>query len=134
MLRGRPDEAPSSPPGPIDRLPSGEDTDIPGVDRPYASADRPPGVRFYCAKHSFWRPYHLLQGLEFEAEQLTLLFATEDVVVRGRSLHPLYVALARQIVSQIVEQGERYAALSELGTVITAIERSPHTRDQPQQP
>jgi hypothetical protein len=72
--------------------------------------------------------------MEFEAEQLTLLFATEDVVVRGRSLHPLYVALARQIVSQIVEQGERYAALSELGTVITAIERSPHTRDQQQQP
>jgi hypothetical protein len=129
MLRGNPEPPRTAAPPRPDRASAGEDTDLPGLDRPYATGDRPPGVLFYCAKHSFWRPYHLLQEMEFATEQLTLGFATEDIVIRGRSLHPLYVALASQTVCRLVEQGERYAALSETGPCITGIERRPHQND-----
>jgi hypothetical protein len=71
--------------------------------------------------------------MEFGAEELRLVYASEDILIRGRCLHPLYVELASQSVMFVVQQGERYAALSEPGTVIRSIERSPHTRDPEQQ-
>ncbi len=135
MLRGKIDTPGTLTPAPITRPPppSGEDTGIPSVEQPYATGERPPGIVFYRAKNSFWLPYHLLQRMEFEADQLKLVFATEDIVIRGRSLHPLYIELTRQTVSRIVEQGERYAALSEAGTLVSGIERSPHMDDPQQQ-
>jgi len=110
-----------------------EDNGLHGVERTYVTGERPQGILFYGAKHGFCLPYHLLQRMEFKADELKLVFATEDVVIRGRSLHSLYLELARQTVWRIVEQGERYAALSEAGTLITEIERSPHPRDPQQQ-
>ena len=130
MLRGQPAE-PARPAPATSEDPSkpGNDAGMPRLDRSYETGERPPGVLFYQPKQSFWRPYHLLQRMEFAAEALTLSFAGEDVVISGRSLHPLYVALARQEVWRVVEQGGRFAALATTGTDITEIQRMVHADD-----
>lgn len=48
------------------------------------------GILFYRAKQSFYLPYHLLQAMRYEADQITLIFAAQDVVINGRGLHQLY--------------------------------------------
>jgi len=106
-----------------------ESANFPGVDQAYMIWERPPGVMFYRAKSSFWLPYYLLQGMEFQAEVLTMVFAAEDVIIEGRNLHCLYVELARHTVARIVEQGKRYAALAENRPLIACIERRPHSRE-----
>ena len=134
MLRGQPETTPGATPPPVE-VPRMEDpAALPSLDRPYQTGDRPPGILFYQPKRSFWRPYHLLQGMEFAADSLTLKFAGEEVVIHGRSLHPLYVALARHEVWRVIEQGERYAALVETGTVITELQRISHAQAEGPQP
>jgi hypothetical protein len=61
-----------------------------------------------------------------KSDQLKLVYAVEDIVITGRGLYPLYVELSRQTVAQVIQQGERYAAVSESPTVIVLIERVPH--------
>lgn len=130
MLRGRTDDA--RVPAVVAAATPPDDSNLPGLDKPYTTGERSPGILFYLPKQCFWQPYHLLQRMEFKADELTLVFATEDVLIRGRSLHPLYVELARQTVNRIVEQGARYAALSSEGTLVTQIERQPHVADKEQ--
>ena len=89
--------------------PEGSSAELPGVHQPFAVGERPAGVRFYLPKESFYRPYSLLQGMRYQADRLTLLFASDDVIIEGQGLHLLYVRLAEQVVSQIVEQGNRHA-------------------------
>lgn len=101
--------------------------EIPSVasDQPYATGDRPMGVMFYRAKESFFLPYSLLQAIRFEQEKLTLSFVSGDVEIEGRGLHQLYVELAAQTVSRIVEQDERYACTSEAPIFIARITEIP---------
>ena len=129
MLRGRPENegAPefviaNSPP----RMGSKE---FPGVEQAYEAGERPPGILFYRSKEGFWLPYHLLQCMEFQADTLKLVFATEDVVIEGQGLHRLYVDLALQTVARVIEQGERYAAVAEPGLLISRIERIPRSKN-----
>ena len=49
-------------------------------------------------------------------------------------MHPLYVELAWQRVTRIVEQGGRYATFAENALLITRIERRQRERENPQQP
>ena len=135
MLRGQPDEAPIATPPNVEVTRPEDAAGLPSLDRPYETGERPPGILFYQPKRSFWRPYHLLQSMEFAADSLTLRFAGEEVVIHGRSLHPLYVALARHEVWRVVEQGERDAALVETGTVIAELQRIAHAQNEaPQSP
>jgi len=93
---------------------------------------RPPGVLFYRGQSSFWLPYHLLQAMHCEADTLTLTFAPADVVIEGRGLHELYVGLAQQVVWRVVEQGTRYASVSDSATLISRIVEIPKGSDGPQ--
>jgi len=94
---------------------------VPGLELPFATEDRAVGVRFYRPKDSFFLPNLLLQGIVYTANRITLQYPGEDVVIEGRGLHGLYVALARQSVVWIVQQGERGRA----ATCILAIDRQP---------
>ena len=58
-------------------------------------------------------------------DSLTLVFATDEVVIAGRGLHALYLHLADQKVKRVHEQGERYRELSEAPVFIEKIERRP---------
>jgi hypothetical protein len=91
------------------------------------------GVLFYQGKTSFFLPYHLLQTMRYEPERLILVFASDEVSVVGRGLHELYVQLAAQRVCRIMEQGERYASVSEAATLIGRIERTPRNKSEQQQ-
>ena len=86
---------------------------FPSLDQPFLLEDRPPGIRFYQRRASFYHPYSLLQGMHLADDTLTLSFATAEVSITGRGLHALYVHLSAQNVAAIIEQGERYAAGSE---------------------
>jgi|CZKV01.1.fsa_nt_gi hypothetical protein len=106
------------------------DSGFPGTDQPCAAEEHPAGILFYHGKLSFFLPYHLLQTMRYEPDKLTLVFATDNVELSGRGLHALYVQLARQKISRIVEQGERYAAIAEDGLCITRLNRVQRTRDK----
>jgi hypothetical protein len=99
-------------------------TGFPGRDQAYATDERPPGILFYQAEESFWLPYHLLQAMQCRPDRLALAFASDDVVLIGRGLHELYLQLARQAVWRIVEQGERYAGISNAPVFVARIERT----------
>ena len=101
---------------------------FPGVEQPFTTGEHPLGVMFYRSKVSFFIPYHLLQTIRYRDEQITLVFATADVVVTGRGLHQLYTQLAAQQVSRIVEQGERYAGASENPVYIRKIDEIPREK------
>jgi hypothetical protein len=101
--------------------PQGATGELPGVHQAFAVAERPAGVRFYLPKESFYRPYSLLQAMRYQADRLTLVFASDDVVIEGHGLHFLYVRLAEQAVSQIVEQGDRYADAAEAVVCVSRI-------------
>ena len=123
MLRGKPDSmrlAETPPP-----YGAKAENGFPGVEQAFSTEEHASGISFYQSKECFYLPYHLLQSMRFKEEKLTLVFATADVVITGRGLHQLYVQLAAQQVSRIVEQGERYATVSDALVYITKIEEIP---------
>lgn len=134
MLRGRIDPSPA-PTASVPTAPAAPSatTGFPAPDQAYATDERPAGILFYKANASFWLPYHLLQTMHCQADRLVLTFATDEVVLVGRGLHELYVHLARQAVFRIVEQGERYAQVSEAAVLVTRIDRTPTEREEKQQ-
>jgi hypothetical protein len=83
---------------------------FPALDQPFLLDERPPGVRFYKGRASFYHPYAVLQAMHLADDTLMLSFATAEVSVTGRGLHALYVHLSTQSVAAVIEQGERYAA------------------------
>ena len=117
MLRRFGEASPESPATPT------ADTAFPGLEQAFTLQERSLGVRFYRGRESFFHPYVLLQSLTLKDELLTLAFANAEVTVAGRGLHSLYVHLADQRVAAIVEQGERYGAVSEAAVHITKIGR-----------
>jgi len=128
MLRGRNESEPrpgTAPAGLVGGQPGA--TGWPARDQAYALEERPAGICFYQARASFWLPYHLLQTMQCLPERLTLAFATDDVVLTGRGLHELYVHLAWQAVSRVVEQGDRYAEVADVGVYVARLERTPTT-------
>ena len=125
MIR-RLDEA-ESPPIPSD------DAALPSLEQPFALEERPPGVRFYIGRTSWFHPYALLQNMNYTADSLKLVFADTDVVIRGRGLHELYRRLADHRVACIVEQGPRHATASEAATLISRIEHSTRLKKKQQQ-
>ncbi|HOB98271.1 MAG TPA: hypothetical protein PKM43_05930 [Verrucomicrobiota bacterium] len=134
MLRGRKDPpSPTTAAVPATPASSTATTGFPALDQAYATGERPAGILFYQLRDSFWLPYHLLQNMHCQADRLTLTFATDEVVLAGRGLHELYAHLARQTVIRIVEQGERYAQVSEAAVLVTRIERTPIQQKEQQQ-
>ena len=130
MLRGRPENPPPAAGDAAGRiLTAVTSTGFPGIEEAYATGERPVGVLFYQGRAGFFLPYHLLQSMRFEAERVTLLFAADEIILTGRGLHELYMRLAAQQVSRIVEQGARHAAVSEAPVLIIKIERIPRSRD-----
>ena len=131
MLR-RQNEIEIAPPGsgPALAPPPATDSGFPGTDQPCAAEEHPAGILFYHGKLSFFLPYHLLQTMRYEPDKLTLVFATDNVELSGRALHALYVQLARQKISRIVEQGERYAALAGDSLFIARLDREQRTQDK----
>ena len=90
--------------------------------------ERPPGIRFYRAKESFFLPYSLLQTMRWQGQRITLTFVHDDVVIEGDGLHALYVDLAEFKVARIREQEDAKEAPgnSDANIVhVTKIVRSP---------
>ena len=98
---------------------------MPPGDSAFASEpERPPGIRFYRAKESFFLPYSLLQSMHWSGERVTLTFVTDEVVIEGQGLHTLYVELSEFKVARIREQEDREE--DDTSAVhVTRIERSP---------
>lgn len=130
MLRGRENESGQPVKASTAKPVGAELAGFPGLDQPYAIDERPPGILFYRAKEGFFLPYTLLQSMKCERAQLTLKFASDDVLITGRGLHELYVQLAAHRVWRVVEQGERYAQVSEMALFVATLERIPRTRKQ----
>lgn len=115
MLRGTPRFALTAP---------GGASALPPTDSAYASEpERPPGIRFYWARESFFLPYSLLQSIRWKADRLTLLFVTDQVTIEGQGLHALYVAVSEFKVARICEQED--AVADEDPVHVTKIERMP---------
>lgn len=131
MLRGQPDQPRATPAAPA--AAAAVRTNHPGIEQPYTTGERPLGILFYQGQSSFWQPYHLLQGMRYESEKLTLTFASAEVIVEGRGLHSLYVELAHQVVWRVVEQGTRYAAMSEGATYISRLVEIPKNKGERQE-
>ncbi len=129
MLRGRKDGVRGPDAVSTAKPAAPEAAGFPGLDQPYATDERPAGILFYHGRESFYLPYHLVQSMHCQPEQLTLTFATDDVVITGRGLHELYVQLAAQQVWRVVEQGKRYAAVSEAALFVASIERTTHSEE-----
>jgi len=106
------------------------DAGFPGTDQPYGTDEHPTGVLFYHGRLSFFLPYHLLQTMRYDPDQLLLVFATDNVTLTGRGLHALYVQLAKQKVFRVVQQDERFAAIAGDSLFIARIEREQRTRDK----
>ena len=84
---------------------SGGASALPPADSAFATEpERPPGIRFYRAKESFFLPYSLLQTMRWQGQRITLTFVSDDVVIEGEGLHALYVELAEFKVARIREQ------------------------------
>ena len=78
---------------------------LPPADSAFATEpERPPGIRFYRAKESFFLPYSLLQTMRWQGQRITLIFVHDDVVIEGEGLHALYVELAEFKVARIRQQ------------------------------
>lgn len=101
---------------------------FPGLEQPFSTEEHPVGLLFYRLKQSFFYPYSLLQTMRYEEGKITLAFATADVSIEGRGLHQLYTLLAAQRVSRIVEQGQRYAGVSEATLHIRKIDEIPREK------
>ena len=111
-----------------------DDSAFPSPEIPFVLEDRPPGVRFYVGRTSWFHPYALLQNMSYTVESLTLVFADTDVVLRGRGLHELYRRLADHRVASIVEQGGRQAVAADAATLIIRIEHSSKLKKKQPQP
>ena len=102
---------------------------LPPADSAFATEpERPPGIRFYRAKESFFLPYSLLQTMRWQGQRITLAFVHDDVVIEGEGLHALYVDLAEFKVARIREQEDAKEApeKNDANTVhVTKIVRSP---------
>ena len=86
---------------------AGGASSLPPADSAFASEPtRPPGIRFYRAKESFFLPYSLLQSMQWRGDKLTLGYVHEDVTLEGQGLHALYVEMAEFRVTRIREQAE----------------------------
>lgn len=113
----------------VEPLPiSSPQTALPTGAEPFLVEERPVGIRFYQGRSSFFLPYALLQSMSFSEDTLKLVFANLEVVIGGRGLHEPYVLLASQRIVAIVEQGQRYTAVSGGHTHISRIERTPRER------
>jgi len=99
----------------------------PGTTEPFVLGHGLAGVHFYALKETFYLSYATLQAMRLGEASLTLVFATDEVVIEGRGLHALYVQLAEQKVKRVHEQGERYEAVSESPVFIQRIERKSRT-------
>lgn len=101
MLRGKPR---------FNFPPTGGGSGLPPADSAYATEPtRPPGIRFYRAKKSFFLPYALLQAMRWEGDKLLLTFTHDEVMLSGQGLHALYLELAEFKVTRIREQDDRDA-------------------------
>ena len=110
------------------------DSAFPSPDQPFTLEDRPPGVRFYVGRTSWFHPYALLQNMTYTADTIFLAFADTDVVIHGRGLHELYRRLADYRVASIVEQGGRQAVAAETSTIIIRIEHARRLKKKQPQP
>ena len=78
---------------------------LPPSDSAFASEpERPPGIRFYRARESFFLPYSLLQSMQWRCERIILTFVHDDVTIEGQGLHGLYVQLSEFKVARVCEQ------------------------------
>ena len=100
------------------------DSAFPSLDQPFTLEDRPPGIRFYVGRASWFHPYLLLQSMSYTADSLKIVFAGTDVVIRGRGLHELYRRLAEHRIAAVVEQGLRHGVAAENTTLISRIEHT----------
>ena len=108
---------------------SGGASGLPPTDSAFATEpERPPGIRFYRSKESFFLPYSLLHTMRWQGQRITLTFVHDDVVIEGEGLHALYVELAEFKVARIREQedGKEAPEKIDVNTIhVTKIERSP---------
>ncbi len=86
--------------------------------------ERPPGIRFYRAKESFFLPYSLLKSIQWREDQITLTFVHDDVTIKGQGLHGLYVELSEFKVARVCEQKDE-AVDGEAAVHVTKITRQP---------
>lgn len=122
MLRRNPSNDPEATNASRTGAPDGsEPTDL---GQPYVTGERPPGIVFARGPTSFWLPYHLLQGMRYEPDKVTLQFAGSDILIEGRGLHSLYRDLTRQTVSEVTEQGS-HAEMSDAATCVGQIVELP---------
>ena len=113
-------------------VPPSGDASFPSLEQPFVLEERPPGIRFYQGRTSFFHPYALLQSMSYTADLLKLVFADADVVIRGRGLHELYQRLAEHRVACIMQQGSRFVDASAMTPHISRIEGSPRVRKKQQ--
>src|SRR5262245_60222970 len=104
MLRRNSPLADHSPPEPKGFVP------FPPPTEPFLIGYLPLGIHFYRADEALYLPYSALQAMRLIGESLTLLFATDEVVIEGRGLHSLYAQIAAQKVKRVHEQGEPFEA------------------------
>ena len=98
---------------------------LPPSDSAFATEpERPPGIRFYRARESFFLPYSLLQSMQWREEQITLTFVHDDVTIEGQGLHGLYVQVAEFKVARIREQEDK-AVDNEASVHVAKITRQP---------
>ena len=93
----------------------------PSLHDPFALGAAPAGIHFYRPKEAFYLPYASLQVMRLDDESLTILFATDEVIIEGRGLHSVYAQIANQNVSRVHEQGERFEESSEAPIFIRRI-------------
>lgn len=128
MLRGQTNSKPVA--DGVSIPPTGPESEPTGLGEPYRTAERPAGIVFVRGPASFWFPYHLLQGMRYEPDKLTLEFPTVDVLIEGRGLHGLFTEFTRQVVGQVIEQGPRHAELSDAPMCIRRIVELPKGRER----
>ena len=113
------------------KLPSGNSaetgTTCPSATEPFVLGHGLAGVHFYGLKETFYLSYGTLEAMRLGEETLTLIFATDEVVIEGRGLHALYVHLAEQKVRRVHEQGERYEEVCDSPVFIQRIQRQSRT-------
>jgi hypothetical protein len=115
MLRGNPRFTVTAP---------GGASALPPADFAFGSEPiRPPGIRFYRAKESFFLPYSLLLAMHWRAERVTLTFTHDEVMIEGQGLHSLDAEVAEFKVARIREQEDSEDADNESVHVAKIIRR-----------
>jgi len=95
----------------------------PPADEPFILGHSPAGIHFYRPKEAFYLPYSTLHAMRLSEDMLTLIFATDDVIVEGRGLHSLYAHIADQKVKRVHEQSARFEEGSDASIFIRRIQR-----------